>query len=208
MGYLPTILRTDNGTEACLMEDFQKALRYKHNDEHAGLQSFLRGKSTHNQRIESYWRQFRHCLGNFYMDLFKSMEFENIFNASNPLHVECLRFSFGKLIEEDMEIARKEWNEHRVRKQNNRNVEGGIPNELYHYPEKFLANDCRKMLNLDHVDLLLTKYTKKPQLYSSKFQELVDVVISQEELSDPLCAEDAYNLYLKIIDHIQDCRSM
>ena len=88
--YLPTILRTDNDTEACLMEDFQKALRYKHNDEDAGVYSFLRGKSTHNQRIESYWRQFRHCLGNFYMDLFKSMELENIFNASNPIHVESL----------------------------------------------------------------------------------------------------------------------
>ena len=61
------------------------------------------------------------------------------------------------------------------------------------------------MLNLDHVDLLSAKYTKKPQIYSSKFQELV---ISQEEISDPLCVEDAYNLYLKIIDCIENCRSM
>lgn len=135
---VPTILRTDNGTEANLMEDFQKALRYEHEDLHAGEKSYLRGKSTNNQRIESFWRQFRQRMGNFYMDLFKSMEMKNIFNASNPLHIQTLRFCFGKLIEEDINITRKEWNEHRVRKQNCQNIEGGIPKEIKNFPEKFL----------------------------------------------------------------------
>ena len=199
LGYLPTIIRTDHGTEVTLMEDCHKALRYMHEDEYAGEKSFLKGRSTHNQRIESYWRQFRQHMGDFYIDLFKELENDNLLNISNSVHIECLRFCFGDLIREDILATRKEWNEHRVRKQNCRNVVGGIPNEMFHFPEQFGAVDQRKSLNKDHVRILQNDYSSEPSLVSLEFKELVNFLLDSPK---PSTASDAYDLYLNIIDII------
>lgn len=91
------------------MEDIHKALRFGHTDEHAGHGSFLKGKSTHNQRIERYWRDFRHNMGEFYMQIFKNMQDNNELDIKNPLHFECLRYCFGNLIREDLVSTRKNW---------------------------------------------------------------------------------------------------
>ena len=89
LGLLPTLMRTDNGTEATLMQDFHMSLRFNHTDEYARIKS-LRGKSTSNQRIESYWRQLRKNTEDFYMSLFKKMEHENILNIENAIHIDYL----------------------------------------------------------------------------------------------------------------------
>lgn len=52
---LPCLVRSDAGTENNIVETLQIALRYSQNDEFAGENSFLRGKSVHNQRIEAFW---------------------------------------------------------------------------------------------------------------------------------------------------------
>ena len=123
------------------------ALRYHHGDEHAAEKSFIKGKSTSNHRIASYWRQFRQHMGDFYIDLFRQIEHEDIFYISNPMHTDCLCFCFGQLIKEEIELTREEWNEHRVHKQRNRNCLGGKPNELYDLPVNFGASDCRMPLD-------------------------------------------------------------
>lgn len=200
-GFVPTIMRTDNGTEANLMEDFQIAIRYYHEDEYSGFKSFIRGKSTRNQRIESYWRQFRQKLGDFFIDLFKTMEAENLFNASDPVQVDCLRYCFGDLLKEDILLTKKEWNEHRVRKQRNKNVMGGIPNVLYKCPEKFGAVDHRKNVNLEYIQYLKDTYTLEPILVSPVFKNLADQLLNQP--SRPSNIDDAYNTYIKLTDAIK-----
>ncbi|XP_043467487.1 uncharacterized protein LOC122501804 [Leptopilina heterotoma] len=198
--FLPTLIRTDKGTEANLMEDLHMALRHSHNDEFSGTNSFLRGKSTRNQRIESYWRQFRQHMGDFYINLFKKMEEDNLLNVSNRVHIECLRYCFELVIKEDIRVTIKEWNEHRVRKQNNRNVVGGIPNMLFECPEMFGATDWKKEVDLNHVSFL-KKYTEEPYLISPIFKEFADDVLQMSP--QPSTAEEAYNLYVKLINMIE-----
>ena len=199
-GFTATLIRADNGTEACIMEDCHKFLRYKHSDDFAGINSFLRGKSTHNQRIESYWRQFREKVGDFYINLFRSMEHENNLDVKSKLHIECLRFCFGELIQQEILWAKKEWNEHRVRNMISRNKKGGIPNERFHWPEKFGAEDYKIPVNQEHVKYLLENYAVKPQLYSPEFEELVNLIMPN--VKKPTTAEDAYYLYFDILDAI------
>lgn len=196
--FLPTVIRTDHGAEATLLEELQMALRHLHSDEYSGLKSFIRGKSTRNQRIEAYWRQFRQHMEDFYINLFKTMEHENLINVSNPLHIECLRYCFAELIKEDISLARREWNEHRIRKQKNRNASGGIPNLLFKCPGKFEASDFKKAVNLDHVKLPLEKYANEPMLVSPDFKEMADVLLNMPQ--KPSTPEDAYNLYIKLFD--------
>lgn len=199
--FLPTIMRTDHGSEVIIMEDLHVALRYNHDDENAAEKSFVKGKSTHNQRIESYWRQFRQHMGDFYIHLFKKMEQKNLINISNPIHIQTLQYCFGPLIKEDIEITRKEWNEHRIRKQITRNFIGGIPNEMYDNPEKFGASDHRKPLMQNKMEFLFNKYTKTPTIFTENIEELVNlIIINPQTLST---AEEAFVLYMNIIQFIE-----
>lgn len=56
---LPTLIRSDKGTDNCIVESLQQALRYDHEDSSSGAHSFIKGRSTSNQRIDSYWSQMR-----------------------------------------------------------------------------------------------------------------------------------------------------
>ncbi len=55
VGGITRIIRSDDGTENCVIEATHTFLRSSDNDEHAGLASFLIGLSTSNQRIDAYW---------------------------------------------------------------------------------------------------------------------------------------------------------
>lgn len=197
---LPTILRTDKGTEATVMGELQIILRLDHKDDHAGLKSHKRGRSVHNQRIESYWRQLREHLMDFYINLFKLMENDGIVDVSDPVHIECLRFCYEKVIKEEMELTRKEWNTHHIRKQKNRDIPGGKPNEMFHWPEKSGGEDCRKSVNLNHVDIFLTEFTKEIQLCSPDFIKLVEFLIPGTRR--PTTNEEAFVLYETILEKI------
>lgn len=198
---VPTVLRTDKGTEATVMGELQVILRLEHEDELAGLKSYVTGKSVHNQRIESYWRQLREHLIDFCINLFKLMENDNLIDVSDRIHIECLRFCYEKLIKEELELTRKEWNSHHIRKQKNRDIPGGKPNELFNWPEKFGGEDCKKSVNLNHVDICLEEFTKKPTLCSPDFIKLVEVIMP--DTRRPTTNEDAFVLYETILESIQ-----
>ena len=199
--FLPTLIRADKGTEATIMENMQIALRYNHEDEFAGQNSFHRGKSPSNQRIESYWRQFRQHLCDFYIGLFKRMEYDNLIDINNPVQIECLRYCFGHLIKEEVALTRKEWNEHRIRKQNARDILGGIPNELFHMPQKFDAIDHKKEVCKDDIQILLNaEFTTEPTLYSREIKNLVNLLGFNKTCST---AEEAFNMYFEITSIIK-----
>ena len=187
------------------------ALRFDHSDVNAGRKSFLRGKSTHNQRIEAYWRLFKQHMGESYIQIFKSMQNDNSKSMLNdPLQIECLRFCFGKLIQRDIELTKREWNEHKVRKQSNRDILGDIPNQLFHCPERYNGVDCRKPVNLETIDTLIKEYSSEPKLYSSDFEDLVTLVMkhSNKQIKEVVTAEDAYILYRTILKAISQYENL
>ena len=57
LGGVPTRIRSDDGTEISSIEPMQIALRSRHDDQFAGVSSFIVGSSPANQRIESFWSQ-------------------------------------------------------------------------------------------------------------------------------------------------------
>lgn len=198
---LPSILRSDFGTENTLIKDLQQALRSGHDDANSGEKSFLLGKSTHNQRIESFWRQLKRLMGSFYMNLFKTMMDNGILDIKNPMHIECLRFSFGELVQQDLYNVRKEWNDHRIRNQNSLNIRGGKPNILFNCPERFGGVDCKKSVLMEHIELLEKNYIHvTPKLYDPQMDEFVKLLMPN--FIKPVTAEDAYELYCDLTEKI------
>lgn len=199
LGFLPAVMRTDNGTENTIIELLQIGLRLRHNDNFAGTKSFFTGRSVRNQRIESFWGRMRQHSMDFYIQFFKSMQEKNLFDGSN-LHIQCLRYCFGPLIQEDLQMTKILLNEHKIRKQALRNNKCGKPDVMYNLPELFDAKDYRKPVDLEAVARLKTAYATKPSLVDPHFQELVELVLPNAET--PSNSKEALSLYKKILHRI------
>ena len=73
LGGVPRLVRTDKGTENIWISVMQRLLRMDQNDNLAGFKSFIEGKSSANQRIESYWSKLRQGGGGWWINFFKDL---------------------------------------------------------------------------------------------------------------------------------------
>lgn len=129
------------------------------------------------------------------------MEQAGVLNTNNPIHIETLRFCFGPLMKNELNMVEEQWNLHRVRKQYWRGICGGKPNILYYLPEMFNAVDCSKPVEEDHIDRLLYSYATEPKLYEPRFKtDVADALIPTSKT--PCTAKEAYDLYLKLTSKI------
>ena len=138
---VPRVVRSDKGTENVIVRDLQIALRYHHNDGMAGLNSYQVGRSTSNQRIERFWRTLTQNFGQFWRNLFKDMRDAGFLNDGDRMQVECLRFCFTPIIQEQLNAFKDVWNRHRVRAQHYSETPSDIPDIVYYQPEVFDARD-------------------------------------------------------------------
>ena len=59
LGGVPRLVRSDKGTENVVVRDLQQLFRWDNEDNLAGSKSFIQGKSSSNQRIESCTAKLR-----------------------------------------------------------------------------------------------------------------------------------------------------
>ena len=99
MNGCPQRVRTDLGTENTYIEQMQTWLRRNHRDRLAGENSFLYGKSTHNQRIEWFWGLLRNEIGQFWMDFNYFQIEENCMYSGDFVDQSLLQFCFMDIIQ-------------------------------------------------------------------------------------------------------------
>ncbi|XP_046871238.1 uncharacterized protein LOC124463537 [Hypomesus transpacificus] len=102
---VPSRVRTDHGGENNAVCLFMNIFRG------SGRGSALRGRSTHNQRIEKLWRG----LTNVYYHLFNFLESEGIVDIDNEMHVWALHYVYLPRINRDMADFCQQWNHHGLR---------------------------------------------------------------------------------------------
>ncbi|KAM4564942.1 uncharacterized protein V3H82_014030 [Fundulus diaphanus] len=105
----PSRVRTDRGGEnnsvCVLMNIFRGRERG----------SALRGRSTHNQRIERLWRDLWRGMTNVYYDFFYFLESEGIIDIDNELHIWALHYVYLPRINKDLKHFMGTWNHHGLR---------------------------------------------------------------------------------------------
>ena len=197
-GFIPSIIVSDKGSENTVIDVLHIALRTHDTDEYAGENSFRKGKSTKNERIEKYWKHLRESTLDYYIDLFKMMQESGVLDVQDEIHVEALRFCFSSLIQRSLNKARTEWNEHRIQKQANVLLSGAIPNVMFYWPERYGCEDYSKNVNKEDIDMMLEDYAEKPINYSSDIEELIKILVPN--VSIPQVSKEAYDLFVKIIE--------
>ena len=128
LGGCPVNLRTDCGTENGIMAGMQCEFRQD-------IAAHKYGSSPANQRIEGWWSFFRRSTSNWWIDFFKGLIYQGVFNHGNQLQMECIWFCFSGLIQTDLDQLIEHWNSHFIRA-SGYNTISGRPDELYLIPER------------------------------------------------------------------------
>ncbi|XP_052068134.1 uncharacterized protein LOC127707579 [Mytilus californianus] len=103
---IPSRVRVDKGIENNDVCKFMEDLRGN------GRGSAIRGKSSHNQRIERLWVDVWENVSNEYYDLFTYMEHNNILDITEEVHMLCFLFVFIPRLNESLVMFNYQYNNH------------------------------------------------------------------------------------------------
>ncbi|KAA0721525.1 hypothetical protein E1301_Tti021148 [Triplophysa tibetana] len=106
---LPSQVRCDYGGEnidVCLFMNVLHGMRTR---------NVLRGQSTHNQRIERFWRDLWCGIIGVYHGLFTFIESKSIIDPANELHIWALHYVYLPRINRDLRVFCRRCNNHGLR---------------------------------------------------------------------------------------------
>ena len=206
VGGVPRILRGDNGTENVTMAAIQRFFRREAADAFAGDKSFMYGRSVSNQRIEAWWGQLRRGCADWWIEYFKNMRDIGLYCDSDLIHVECLRFCYMHILQDELQRAARLWNLHRIRPSSNPESPPGRPDMLYFLPEITSTEDYITTLDMDDVEIADEMCCPRdlPSPCSPAFKDLADLIMVDKGLQMPRNPEEAKSLYLELLSNIKD----
>ena len=95
----------------------------------------------------------------------------NIFDETNILHVDCLRYCFMRVIQAELDRIAEHSNLHEIRQQKHSNMSSGKPELLYYVPEIFGGRDYGHRVDLGDVEVCLDLYSSPKKMYSEDIEE-------------------------------------
>ena len=144
-GGIPKIIRADCGTENVNVAFLQ---RFFHDQD----QSFLYGKSSSNQRIESWWSMLKRGCMDWWIRFFKDLRDRAFYPEDDDIQLECLKFCFMPVIREELHKFAMQWNLHKIRPSRNEESPSGRPGLLCFIPENTGARDLMIPVPLDDIE--------------------------------------------------------
>ncbi|KAH3752901.1 hypothetical protein DPMN_187527 [Dreissena polymorpha] len=127
IGRIPRLVRGDAGKENVWVRALQIAFRFIDRDNMSGMNSYMTGRSTGNQRIERFGVNLRVSFIVFWRNYFKDMQDSGLLRIDDPVHLHCLRFCFIPIIQRDLNYFTHLWNSQRIRQQRHVEARNGIP---------------------------------------------------------------------------------
>ena len=206
IGGVPRIVRADAGTENISVAGIQRFLRSGTEDAFSGEKSFLYGRSVSNQRIEAWWSFLKKSNASWWIDFFKDMRDEGVFCDHDPIHIDCLRFCFMPLMQQELHTVAKQWNLHNIRPSHNAESPSGRPDILYFVPSWTDTRDYMTEVDLDDIDIIEDVCCDRtsPTHCSDECRELVDIIMQEQHLQIPTNAQEARDLFVDLVYHIEN----
>lgn len=133
------------------------------------------------------------------------MRDEGIFDNSDPVQVEAMRFCFSHLIQEDLDKSAREWNQHRIRHQRNMECPSGIPDMMYFVPEVYHSRDFKMPLHFtaEEIQEVREEYCSEyPQYGCSRwFTRSLHYLLGRlDNYQMPTDAQEARHLFVILKD--------
>ena len=196
VGGVPWRCRSDAGTENVHVAAMQSFFRRNANDEFSGEKSFQYGRSTSNQRIECWW-----------INYIKDLRDQGLYNDSDPIHVECLKFCYMPLLREELHRVAKNWNLHKIRlTSGNEQSPCGRPDINYFVPEAFGAISYLQLVPEEDLDMANEICCNAPQdNFGKVFSELAEIIIRENNLAVAVIdVSQAECLYIDLLGFLEN----
>lgn len=199
---VPKMVRMDKGTENVLMADIQTLLRMLNSDA-ANETCVIMGKSSANQRIEAYWSKLRRGGGGWWMNYFKDLRDSGIFDDTDPVQCECLRFCFMPVLRKELAQIAQMWNTKNIHVGKNSELNGGKPDIMFLLPEAYGAKNNLVSVNEEEVVNCKQIYAQQAPDYSPEFAEIIQLLnISMEAPADTQQALDKFKRITQLLKHV------
>lgn len=203
---VPVRVYGDRGTENVIVRDFQYALRWNDQDPFQGQSSFVYVSSNRNVRIERFWRSLREMCGNTWINYFKDLCDLEVLDTSDNIHLECVRFCFLGLINDDLRQVSRLWNQHRVRPTRFAECPSGKPDVLFFQPELSGGRDYKLPVPND-IAATEQEFCVSPPAYgvSDEFKALAEHILNEKQLIyPPETRDEAAALFIEITSSINN----
>lgn len=134
----------------------------------------------------------------------KDLRDQGIYDDSNEINVECLKFCYSNLIQKELHKVATLWNLHNIRPSNSPESPSGRPDTMYFVPEITGTHDYKVDVDLDDLDAAKEMFSVDRPVYgcSSAFSELALMRMEDNGLHHPNTAEEATALYLNLLNLI------
>lgn len=174
-------------------------------DSMAGEKSFLYGCSVSNQRIEAWWSFLRNNDTDWWINFFKDLRDVGLYCDDNLLHVECLRFCFIPLLQQELNRVAQHWNLHKIRPSFNQESPPGRPDVLYFLPELHGVSSYLKSIDDDELLVAEELYCENHIIQADEtFVELAQMIMDYNSLQIPRTSVEASDLYSELLYHIEN----
>lgn len=203
VGGCPRTIRSDLGTENVHVEKLQTLFHSLYGRK-AEENCFMYGKSTSNQRIEAWWSILRRHAADCWIIFFKELRNSGLFNDSDPLHVECPRYCFMRIIQKELDSVAIEWNQHTLQVKRNSQVPRGKPDVMFFTPVLYNTDDFILDCPEEEIDI----FKQLPEFHqpgideqTTRFHELVELLLPDVRIL-PNDVNEASELYARLIGEI------
>ena len=161
-GIMPRTVRVDKGSENGLMADCQTLLQQANPCRNPPV---LFGSSVQNIRIEKFWSTYKLQFVLDYCEVMQDLADRGILDASDPFNIELVQFCFIPCLQKEIEMYRRHWNEHRVRKMKSVEIPSGIPDYLFDNPEQLGGIDMSLPYDPDTAAYINREYVAQPPTF-------------------------------------------
>jgi len=129
------------------------------------------------------------------------MMFCGMLDTSNVNHVECIRYCFMDVIQDELNNFLLFWNSHRIRHSAGAGCPGGVPDQLYFLPPDG-AHDCGIVVSPATATSFSVHVAQPKVCVSDDFREYLDYLTNFYGLGMPAVWQDAVSLFMKLSPHM------
>ncbi|THU77348.1 hypothetical protein K435DRAFT_702619, partial [Dendrothele bispora CBS 962.96] len=206
VGYIPLVTQSDPESENYGIANVQTALRHWHDPNMEGTLSHRWMRDKGNIKGEIEWRQFRRRFSPGWEGLLEIGRQNSWYDPKNPRENYIFRWVFIPMLQTKLDAYRERFNRFQKRRDKNKILPHGRPNEIVECPQSFQVLDFRVKIQLEALKEVQAQYISETEtvfdLVPPPVGQMIEAVY--EKLGKPEINPDTcWEVYLDILNLVE-----